>query len=147
MRIRKLQNQILLRWSDFDRKHDQFVKHIRGRISQSSSGITAKVGTKAGNFYSNVLDKLPLGSDKDKQNLRNYGRESPIGSWLLFGLLMFILILFLAWLPIAESDDFRFKKVLQVSNVLLTLSIFILMSFSLNLHTGYTGMVNFGAIA
>ncbi|MGB1692046.1 MAG: ABC transporter permease [Candidatus Thalassarchaeaceae archaeon] len=146
MRIRKLQNQILLRWSDFDRKHDQFVKHIRGRISQSSSGITAKVGTKAGNFYSNVLDKLPLGSDKDKQNLRNYGRESPIGSWLLFGLLMFILILFLAWLPIAESDDFRFKKVLQVSNVLLTLSIFILMSFSLNLHTGYTGMVNFGVI-
>tara|TARA_B100001939_G_scaffold254288_1_gene221197 strand:- start:97 stop:1461 length:1365 start_codon:yes stop_codon:yes gene_type:complete len=59
---------------------------------------------------------------------------------------MFILILFLAWLPIAESDDFRFKKVLQVSNVLLTLSIFILMSFSLNLHTGYTGMVNFGVI-
>ena len=146
MRIRKLQTQILLRWSDFDRKHDQFVKHIRGTISQSSSGITAQIGTKAGNLYSNVLDKLPLGADKDKQNLRSYGRESPIGSWLLFGLLMFILILFLAWLPIAESDDFRFKKVLQVSNVLLTLSIFILMSFSLNLHTGYTGMVNFGVI-
>ena len=146
MRIRKLQTQILLRWSDFDRKHDQFVKQIRERISQSSSGITTKVGTEAGNLYSNVLDKLPFGSDKDKQNLRSYGRESPIGSWLLFGLLMFILILFLAWLPIAESDDFRFKKVLQVSNVLLTLSIFILMSFSLNLHTGYTGMVNFGVI-
>ncbi|MEL0336116.1 MAG: branched-chain amino acid ABC transporter permease, partial [Euryarchaeota archaeon] len=58
----------------------------------------------------------------------------------------FILILFLAWLPIAESDDFRFKKMLQVSNVLLTLSIFVLMAFSLNLHTGYTGMVNFGVI-
>ena len=146
IRIGKFQTQILLRWSDFDRKHDQFVKQIRERVSQSSSGITTKVGTEAGKLYSNVLDKLPLGSDKDKQNLRNYGRESPIGSWLLFGLLMFILILFLAWLPIAESDDFRFKKVLQVSNVLLTLSIFILMSFSLNLHTGYTGMVNFGVI-
>ena len=146
IRIGKFQTQILLRLSDFDRKHDQFVKQIRERVSQSSSGITTKVGTEAGKLYSNVLDKLPLGSDKDKQNLRNYGRESPIGSWLLFGLLMFILILFLAWLPIAESDDFRFKKVLQVSNVLLTLSIFILMSFSLNLHTGYTGMVNFGVI-
>ena len=146
IKISKLQTQILLGWSEFDRKHDQLVKQIRERISQSSSGITTKVGTEAGKVYSNVLDKLPFGSDKDKQNLRSYGRESPIGSWLLFGLLMFILILFLAWLPIAESDDFRFKKVLQVSNVLLTLSIFILMSFSLNLHTGYTGMVNFGVI-
>ena len=146
IKISKLQTQILLRWSEFDRKHDQLVKQIRERISQSSSGITTKVGTEAGKVYSNVLDKLPFGSDNDKQNLRSYGRESPIGSWLLFGLLMFILILFLAWLPIAESDDFRFKKVLQVSNVLLTLSIFILMSFSLNLHTGYTGMVNFGVI-
>ena len=75
-----------------------------------------------------------------------YGRESPRGSWMMFGLLMFILILFLSWLPIAESDNYEFKKVLQVSNVLLTLSIFILMSFTLNLHTGYTGMVNFGII-
>ena len=57
-----------------------------------------------------------------------------------------ILTMFLIWLPIAESDDFRFKKTLQVSNVLLTLSVFLLMSLSLNLHTGYTGMVNFGVI-
>ena len=40
----------------------------------------------------------------------------------------------------------NFNKAMQVSNVLLTLSIFILMSFSLNLHTGVTGMVNFGVI-
>ena len=146
IKFTKLQTQILLRWSEFDRKHDQIVKQIREKISQSSSGFTSKVSTESGKLYSNILDKLPVGSADDKQNLRSYGRESPIGSWLLFGLLMFILILFLAWLPIAESDDFRFKKVLQVSNVLLTLSIFILMSFSLNLHTGYTGMVNFGVI-
>ena len=142
----KLQTQILLRWSEFDRKHDQIVKQIREKISQSSSGFTTKVSTESGKLYSNILERLPIGSADDKQNLRSYGRESPIGSWILFGLLMFILILFLVWLPIAESDDFRFKKVLQVSNVLLTLSIFILMSFSLNLHTGYTGMVNFGVI-
>ena len=142
----KLQTQILLRWSEFDRKHDQIVKQIREKISQSSSGFTTKVSTESGKLYSNILERLPIGSADDKQNLRSYGRESPIGSWILFSLLMFILILFLVWLPIAESDDFRFKKVLQVSNVLLTLSIFILMSFSLNLHTGYTGMVNFGVI-
>ena len=71
IKISKIQTKILLRWSEFDRKHDQFVKQIRERISQSSSGITTKVGTEAGKLYSNVLDKLPLGSDKDKQNLRS----------------------------------------------------------------------------
>ena len=146
IRIRQLNTQLRIRWLEFDRNHDQFVKRIKQRISESSSGITSRVSTESGKLYSTILDKLPIGSTDDKQNLRSYGRESPIGSWLLFGLLMFILILFLAWLPIAESDNFRFKKILQVSNVLLTLSIFVLMSFSLNLHTGYTGMVNFGVI-
>ena len=146
IKLTKLQTQISLVWSEFDRKHDQIVKQIRGKISQSSSGFTTKVSTHSSKLYSKILDQLPIGSVGDKQNLRSYGRESPIGSWLLFGLLMFILILFLAWLPIAESDDFRFKKMLQVSNVLLTMSIFVLMAFSLNLHTGYTGMVNFGVI-
>jgi len=79
-------------------------------------------------------------------HLAIYGRESPKGSWILFGVLMFILLLFLAWLPVAEQDGMRFIKVLQVSNVLVTLSIFALMAFSLNLHTGVTGMVNFGVI-
>jgi neutral amino acid transport system permease protein len=60
---------------------------------------------------------------------------------------MFIVLLsFLAWLPVAESENMRFIKTLQVSNVLVTLSIFALMAFSLNLHTGVTGMVNFGVI-
>ena len=79
-------------------------------------------------------------------HLAIYGRESPKGSWIMFGVLMFILLLFLAWLPVAEQDGMRFIKTLQVSNVLVTLSIFALMAFSLNLHTGVTGMVNFGVI-
>ena len=79
-------------------------------------------------------------------HLAIYGRESPKGSWIMFGVFMFILLLFLAWLPVAEQDGMRFIKTLQVSNVLVTLSIFALMAFSLNLHTGVTGMVNFGVI-
>ena len=75
-----------------------------------------------------------------------YGRESPLGSWALFAALLILLIMFVWWLPVAESDNDRFIKVLQVSNVLVTLSIFALMAFSLNLHTGITGMVNFGVI-
>ena len=89
----------------------------------------------------NVKEKFPIFSNGMK-----YGRESIIGSNIMFVIMLIILILFLVWLPISDSDNMNFSKTLQVSNVLLTLSIFILMSFSLNLHTGVTGMVNFGVI-
>jgi len=75
-----------------------------------------------------------------------YGRESPFGSWALFGVLFVVLLLFVWWLPVADQDGARFIKALQVSNVLVTLSIFALMAFSLNIHTGVTGLVNFGVI-
>ncbi len=75
-----------------------------------------------------------------------YGRESPLGSWIAFALMFVVLLSFLAWLPVADGPNQAFVKTLQVSNVLVTLSIFALMAFSLNLHTGVTGMVNFGVI-
>ena len=96
------------------------------------------------NFSQNknsIKKKFPILSDHMK-----YGRESVLGSNIMFVIMLIILILFLIWLPISDSDNMNFNKTLQVSNVLLTLSIFILMSFSLNLHTGVTGMVNFGVI-
>ena len=96
------------------------------------------------NFSQNknsIKKKFPILSDHMK-----YGRESILGSNIMFVIMLIILILFLIWLPISDSDNMNFNKTLQVSNVLLTLSIFILMSFSLNLHTGVTGMVNFGVI-
>jgi hypothetical protein len=80
------------------------------------------------------------------RRLAPYGRESPFGSWIAFISLLVFLLLFVEWLPVAESENQSFIKTLQVSNVLLTLSIFSLMAFALNLHTGVTGMVNFGII-
>ena len=75
-----------------------------------------------------------------------YGRESPYGSWMLFSVLLIVMLGFVWWLPVADQEDARFIKVLQVSNVIVTLSIFALMAFSLNVHTGVTGLVNFGVI-
>ncbi len=75
-----------------------------------------------------------------------YGRESERGSWLLFVVLAFVMALFINWLPVAESDQAAFVKALQVSNVLVTLSIFAILAMSLNLHTGITGQLNFGVI-
>ena len=85
--------------------------------------------------------KLGIGYSPDP-----YGRKGRLGSNLAFLFLMLILLAFLWWLPITGSETWRADKLFQVSNVVSTLSIFILMCFSLNLHTGYTGMVNFGVI-
>ena len=113
---------------------DSFIKPLRNYISSNLS-----------RSYSNsskyLHNQFPTLSTRMK-----YGRESVVGSNIMFIILLIILILFLVWLPISDSDNMKFNKTLQVSNVLLTLSIFILMSFSLNLHTGITGMVNFGVI-
>ena len=75
-----------------------------------------------------------------------HGRKGKTGSTIAFLFLLLILLGFLWWLPITGSDTWNWNKAFQVSNVVSTLCIFILMSFSLNLHTGYTGMVNFGVI-
>ena len=113
---------------------DSFIKPLRDYIASNLS-----------RSYSNsskyLHSQFPTLSTRMK-----YGRESVVGSNIMFIVLLIILILFLVWLPISDSDNMNFNKTLQVSNVLLTLSIFILMSFSLNLHTGITGMVNFGVI-
>ena len=146
-------------WTELDMRHKNAVAEVSSKIIQRLEGLygrASEIARKAvrretpaallssASAASSKLLGPKISEERRKAGL--YGRESPLGSWALFFVLMLILVMFLAWLPIAESDDFRFKKTLQVSNVLLSLSVFILMSFSLNLHTGYTGMVNFGVI-
>jgi len=154
--ISRAKLQVRRKWSDLDERHKIAVEGASSMARLHFAGLYSRITEICGSAYSpisgafsrrfqssNLLgDKFP----EERRKAELYGRESPLGSWVLFFVLMSILIMFLIWLPIAESDDFRFKKTLQVSNVLLSLSIFILMSFSLNLHTGYTGMVNFGVI-
>ena len=142
--------QVRRKMSELNIKHKIALEAAASRVRPLLASIYSRTSEISGRAYSSVTDA----SDNvfgpkfsvERRKAELYGRESPFGSWALFLLLMLILVMFLAWLPIAESDDFRFKKTLQVSNVLLTLSVFLLMSLSLNLHTGYTGMVNFGVI-
>jgi neutral amino acid transport system permease protein len=112
-----------------------YLSNIRNAWNKIIRDYESKVYSIANNI------KLVPSNERFK-----YGRESKTGSNIIFIILLIILFLFLYWLPISNSDTMNFNKALQVSNVLLTLSIFILMSFSLNLHTGVTGMVNFGVI-
>ena len=133
--------------SEMDRNHERRVKRLREKLSNyfKPRELKSHAIDFSLRFIEPVMKALKIPESR-KTDLKMYGRQSPLGSWISFYILITILVMFLVWLPIAESDNFEFKKVLQVSNVLLTLSIFILMAFSLNLHTGYTGMVNFGII-
>ena len=71
-----------------------------------------------------------------------YGRESEKGSWLIFTLFLIILIYISWWLPSVTS----FTKSMQISRIITLVCIFSILSFTLNLHTGITGMTNFGII-
>ena len=143
-RIKKLNFETLRsRWLEIDRKHQSLIKTISDWLSEKSQRISSSASEK----YSSIFDSFSFGSEERGRHLRLYGREGATGSWLAFGILLTILLLFLWWLPISDDvGNYNWNKAFQVSNVLLTLSIFLLMAFSLNLHTGITGMVNFGVI-
>lgn len=112
---------------------------------------TRFVATAANDWTTSVSSSISASYSSKKTDVLNryrmpYGRESERGSWVLFAVLAFVMALFINWLPVAESDQANFVKALQVSNVLVTLSIFAILAMSLNLHTGITGQLNFGVI-
>ncbi len=71
-----------------------------------------------------------------------YGRSSERGSWFLFVVFFFILCS-IAWnLPSSTSQT----QYIQITRIIVLLCVFSILAFSLNLHTGLTGMTNFGVI-
>lgn len=84
------------------------------------------------------------------QELKNrslYGRENPFMSNMIFFTLLILFILIILWMPVAEfALNAKLIRAFNISNIVLSICIFILMGFCLNLHTGITGMVNFGII-
>ena len=69
-------------------------------------------------------------------------RETERGSWIMFAV-FFLLLFGIVWLLPSVSN---LTKTMQVARIVTLLGIFGLASFSLNLHTGFTGMTNFGVI-
>jgi ABC-type branched-subunit amino acid transport system permease subunit len=75
-------------------------------------------------------------------NFIRIDRETERGSWIMFTIFLLVLVGIVFALPSVTN----LTKTLQVARIVTLVSIFGLASFSLNLHTGITGMTNFGVI-
>ena len=127
--------------SRIDTEHSKAVSSLRGRLSKLFEAISSRISEiiRRGNPE---IEENPIST-----LLGPYGRQGAKGSWATFLLLLAILLLTIFWLPISsDPESATWDKLYQVSNIMVVFAIFALMSFSLNLHTGYTGMVNFGVI-
>ena len=118
-------------------------RNIRNRIesfrANSDSWLTDRTASLSG--------RLGKHSDKFLQRIgMGEGRRTESGSKATFRFLLALLLLFVIWLPVDPASNFMFAKTLQVSNLVTFLSIYLIMSLSLNLSTGYTGLLNFGVI-
>jgi ABC-type branched-subunit amino acid transport system permease subunit len=71
-----------------------------------------------------------------------YGSSSERGSWFLFAV-FFIVLSSIAWNLPSESNHTRH---IQLSRIIILLCVYSILAISLNLHTGLTGMTNFGVI-
>ena len=108
--------------------NNKLLEYVNQSISSLGTLTTEKVKKIKSNFYEKI------GAE--------YGVESESGSKAMFWILLGLLTLVVIWLPSVSY----FGKVLQVSNFIVTLSIFLILVYSLNLHTGMTGLLNFGVI-
>lgn len=71
-----------------------------------------------------------------------YGSSSERGSWFLFAV-FFIILSSIAWNLPSESSQ---THSIQLARIIILLCVYSILAFSLNLHTGLTGMTNFGVI-
>mgnify|MGYP001179856944 FL=1 len=118
------------------RRLGERIESLRDNADSWLTARTTSFSGALGKRSDAILQKAGIGE----------GRRTESGSKAAFRLLLALLILFVVWLPVDPDSNFMFAKTLQVSNLVTFLSIYLIMSLSLNLSTGYTGLLNFGVI-
>ena len=98
---------------------------------------------------SKIISNKPFTFRKTTKNMstvikssKSIDRETHKGSWTFFGIILLILIVIVVFLPSVSA----LTKIMQVARIITLLGIFTLLSISLNLHSGFTGMTNFGVV-
>ena len=112
--------------------HDSYFSGFLDDFSAFITKYTEMFKQKTNKISSTFFEKIGA----------KHGVESERGSKVMFWIYLSILVCIIVWLPTVG----RYEKVSQISIVLVTISIFLLLAFSLNIHTGMTGLVNFGVI-
>ena len=133
-------------WDNFSTRVGQVISKISDRVIVSLAGtnqILDSMNRSFSSLSSGVSNNFKgINSNFYEKIGAKYGSQSENGSQAKFWFLLAFLVLIVLWLPSVTY----FTKVLQVSNFIVTLSIFLLLAYSLNLHTGMTGLLNFGVI-
>ena len=137
-------------WTSFTGRLGRFTTACSEALSQGLGRITGLMPAAGGGAMplNGSLDGLQdlLKGASSRLTEWSEARTTERGSTRAFLLFSAVLLLIILWLPLDGRDDWGFYKSLQVSNVLTTFAIFLLLAFSLNLHTGMTGLLNFGVI-
>ena len=122
----------------------QTIQTIDDKMSQFSVYLSAyrrRIMTAPGWIVETASSQFSGVTERVNKHLP-YGREGVRGSWLTFALLFLVMVYLASALPSVSS----LTKTMQIARLIALVSIFALMGFSLNLHTGVTGMTNFGVI-
>ena len=122
--------------SIFDRV-GKFISNAGLRLKE-----TLKIISLASEFLGFIPTFLTWVRTRRPSNVVVFQRETARGSWMAFFVMFAILIIVASLLPSASV----LTKIMQIARIVSLLGIFSLMAFSLNLHTGITGMTNFGVI-
>ncbi|MDG1839210.1 MAG: ABC transporter permease [Dehalococcoidia bacterium] len=107
-----------------------FINHHMLRMAKISEPVFAFIDS----LFSVLRSKIG--------SLFSVRRDTERGSWTLFAILFLVLLTIVLLLPSVSV----LTKTLQVARIFTLVGIFGLAAFSLNLHTGITGMTNFGVI-
>ena len=113
------------------------IKTYSGLLKKCTLKLLAKIKF-TGPSRTDILSGLRI----KPSNWVRIKRETERGSWITFAIL-FLLLACIVWILPSVTT---LTKVLQVARIITLVSIFSLACFSLNLHTGLTGMTNFGVI-
>ena len=94
--------------------------------------------------FNEIRDRLSKATTdfKQKIDISYFDRTTEKGSWFVFFFMLIVLIFIVNWLPSVSA----FTKTMQTTRIIVLVCVFSILALSLNLHTGFTGMTNFGVI-